>query len=118
LGSANGPSVALGLPPANCTRAALAGGCSPSSPSSTPALVKDSLYFVILATRSAGGTKSADAFSYAFGITSIMNRGIGLSPNGFRFGAGLALRLCLHDERGAPRSTRRVRPPGAFAGYR
>src|SRR6266853_333992 len=69
-----GPSVALAFPPENFTRAPLAGGVSPSSPRSTPALVRDSLYLVILATRSAGGTKSAFAFSYALGITSIMKR--------------------------------------------
>src|SRR5439155_22150480 len=79
LDSANGPSVTLGFPPENLRRVPFAGGCSPSSPSSTPALVRDSLYFVILATRSAGGVKSAAAFSYPFGITSIMNR-IVVSP--------------------------------------
>src|SRR2546426_655385 len=77
LDSANGPSVTLGLPPTNLTRVPFAGGCNPSRPSSTPALVRDSLYFVILATRSAGGTKSAFAFSYALGITSIMKRIVG-----------------------------------------
>src|SRR2546427_1930762 len=49
--------------------------------SKTPALVRDSLYFVILATSSAGGAKSAAAFSYPFGITNIMNR-IVVSPRG------------------------------------
>src|SRR5438128_10454875 len=69
----------MGVPPEKHTRAPVAGECSPSSPSKTPALVRDSLYFVILATRSAGGVKSAAAFSYPFGITSIMNR-IVVSP--------------------------------------
>src|SRR2546422_2809813 len=70
----NGPSVTLGLPPEKRTRAPVAGGRNPSSPSRTPALVRESLYFVILATRSAGGAKSAPAFSYPFGITSIIDR--------------------------------------------
>src|SRR2546425_8501223 len=83
LDSVKGPSVTLGLPPANFTRAPFAGGCSPSSATTTPALVRDSLYFVILATSSAVGTKSAPAFSYPFGITSIMNRGI--VPDSFAF---------------------------------
>src|SRR5213078_5058912 len=85
--SVNGPSVTFVLPPPKLTRAPLAGGVSPSSPSSTPALVRDSLYLVILATRSAGGAKSAAAFSYPLGITSIMNR-IGLAPSGFGFVPG------------------------------
>src|SRR5207248_2618925 len=80
-------SVTLVLPPPKLTRAPLAGGCSPSSPSSTPALVRDSLYLVILATRSAGGVKSAAAFSYPLGITSIMNR-IVLGSFRFRVRAG------------------------------
>src|SRR6266496_3925786 len=75
--------MTLGLPPENLTRVPLAGVCNPSRPSSTPALVRDSLYFVILATSSAEGTKSAPAFSYPFGITSIMNRGI--VPASFAF---------------------------------
>src|SRR5438876_12345854 len=79
----NGPSVTLGLPPEKRTRAPVAGGRNPSSPSRTPALVRESLYFVILATRSAGGAKSAPAFSYPFGITSIMKR-IVLSSFTFR----------------------------------
>src|SRR5437667_12507247 len=87
LDSANGPSVTLGFPPENLRRVPWAGGASPSSPSSTPALVRDSLYLVILATRSAGGAKSAAAFSYPLGITSIMNR-IGLAPSGFGFVPG------------------------------
>src|SRR5207253_7516226 len=79
--SVNGPSVTVALPPANLTRAPVAGGCSPSSASTTPALVSDSLYLVILATRSAGGAKPAGAFSYPLGITSIMNR---MALNSFR----------------------------------
>src|SRR6266516_4304437 len=87
FGPVNGPSVTVALPPENLTRAPVAGGCSPSSVSTTPALVSDSLYLVILATRSAGGAKPAGAFSYPLGITSIMNRMV-VSSSRSRFGNG------------------------------
>src|SRR5205807_5284869 len=74
LDSVNGPSIVLGLPAPKRTRVALAGGVRPSSPSSIPALVRDSLNLVILATRSTGGMKSPFAVSYALGITSSMKR--------------------------------------------
>src|SRR2546422_134692 len=74
LASAKGPSVILGFPPENETRVPIEGGWSPSSASSTPALVSASLYFVISATISALGMAPGSAFSYPWGIISIMNR--------------------------------------------
>src|SRR5437764_372185 len=74
LASAKGPSVTLGFPPANETRAPIDGGCRPSSASSTPAFWRDSLYFIIAATALASGVVPGAAFSYPFGIISIMNR--------------------------------------------
>src|SRR5437763_6762526 len=90
LGLGERPVTLAALPPAKLTRAPLTGGCSPSSPSSTPALVSDSLYLVILATRSAGGAKSAAALSYPLGITSIMNR---MVPSSLRFRVGTTCRM-------------------------
>src|SRR6266404_7085060 len=72
--SANGPSVTVGLPDLNETRAPADGGCSPSNASSTPASFSASLYFIIAATCSAGGTVPGAAVSYPEGIISIMNR--------------------------------------------
>src|ERR1700739_1025917 len=69
-----GPSVTLGLPPANETRAPMEGGCSPSSPSSTPAFCSSWLYFIMAATAFASGIVPGWAFSYPLGIISIMNR--------------------------------------------
>ena len=74
LASAKGPSVTLGFPRENETRVPIEGGWSPSSASSTPAFVSASLYFVIAATISALGTAPGSAFSYPWGIISIMNR--------------------------------------------
>src|ERR1700674_3133093 len=110
--SAKGPSVTLGLPPANVTRAPIEGGWRPSSASSTPAFRKDSLYFIIASTALASGMAPGAAFSYPLGIISIMNRMV-TTPFGFCFGAeqpdGLGRKPSLyrHDERGSPRSTRR-----------
>src|SRR6266852_5005494 len=69
--SAKGPSVILGFPPKNETRAPFAGGCRPSNDSSTPAFVRDSLYLLIAATASALGIQFS---SFMFGIMNIMNR--------------------------------------------
>src|SRR5436309_526252 len=74
LASAKGPSVTLGFPRENETRVPIEGGWSPSSASSTPALVSASLYFVISATISALGMAPGSAFSYPWGIINIMNR--------------------------------------------
>src|SRR6266404_3136756 len=74
LASAKGPSVTVGFPPENVTRAPIEGGWSPSSASSTPAFCRDSLYFIIAATALASGIVPGAAFSYPFGIISIMNR--------------------------------------------
>src|SRR5216117_4082310 len=74
LASAKGPSVTLGFPRENETRVPIEGGWRPSSASSTPALVSASLYFVISATISALGMAPGSAFSYPWGIISIMNR--------------------------------------------
>src|SRR6202165_5690940 len=86
--AAKGPSATLGFPPENETRAPIEGGWRPSSASSTPAFCKDSLYFIIAATALASGMAPGSAFSYPFGIISIMNR-IVVSPCGFWFGAAL-----------------------------
>src|SRR5438046_486244 len=74
LASAKGPSVTLGFPRENETRVPIEGGWSPSSASSTPAFVSASLNFVISATISALGMAPGSAFSYPWGIISIMNR--------------------------------------------
>src|SRR5713226_5702436 len=86
--SVKGPSVTLGFPPENETRAPIEGGWRPSSASSTPAFCRDSLYFIIAATALASGMAPGLAFSYPFGIISIINR-IVVSPCGFWFGARL-----------------------------
>src|SRR5205823_3986924 len=72
-----------------------------------PALVRDSLYLVILATSSAGGAKSAAAFSYPLGITSIMNR-MAFPSFRLRVGAGANAVLYRSVEPEAPESTRRA----------
>src|SRR5690349_11180180 len=86
--SAKGPSVTLGFPPANDTRAPIEGGWRPSSASSTPAFCSSSLYFIIAATALASGMVPGAAVSYPLGIISIMNR-IVTPPSGFAFGARL-----------------------------
>jgi hypothetical protein len=53
----------LGLPPSKLTRAPIDGGCRPSSAISTPAFRRDSLYFIIAATASAGGVAPGGALS-------------------------------------------------------
>src|SRR5579871_4174220 len=50
------------------------GGWSPSSASRTPAFWRDSLYFIMAATAAGAGVAPGAAFSYPFGIISIMNR--------------------------------------------
>ena len=74
LEAAKGPSVTLGLPPENETRAPIEGGWRPSRASSTPAFCRDSLYFVIAATALGSGIAPGSAFSYPLGIINIINR--------------------------------------------
>src|SRR5262249_46193088 len=74
LASAKGPSVTLGLPPANDTRAPIDGGGRPAARSRMPAFCSDSLYFIIASTALASGMVPGFAVSYPFGIISIMNR--------------------------------------------
>src|SRR5438552_18061352 len=63
------------------------GGWRPSSASSSPAFCRDSVYFVIATTAWGSGMAPGFAFSYPFGIISIMNR-IARSPSGLGLAAG------------------------------
>src|SRR6267378_5330808 len=82
----NGPSVTLGFPPENETRAPIEGGWRPSSASNTPAFCRDSLYFIMAATALASGMAPGGAFSYPFGIISIMKRIVFLLVFGLELG--------------------------------
>ena len=66
--------MTVGFPPAKVTRAPVDGGCKPSRPSNTPAFCNDSLYRIMAATALASGMVPGAAFSYPFGIISIINR--------------------------------------------
>src|SRR5258708_4608694 len=74
-----GPSVTLGFPAENDTRAPVEGGWRPSSASSTPAFCRDSLYFIMAETALGSGMVPGSAFSYPLGIISIIKR-IVISP--------------------------------------